>query len=345
MRNKEYGSDFHYINEGSFRIAGKEGNVFSHVPNLYYSGRAALYAIIENGISQYAWSKIYVPSYYCQEVYDFVRPLNIQIECYQYHPFSKSLDFSFEDEKSHVLLVVNYFGIDMLDVDPYKNLVVIEDLTHNLLAIDTSNADYVFGSLRKILPLPAGGFAKALNQHQLPLPSESLAAEQAAFRKWTAMYLKKQYLEKGQDVKPLFRSLFTSGEEDFGEDWTNSELPSIIKPYLYSLNVEQIVKAKRENAAIITQLIRQNDLFEVISSPSFNQFGCILRFRSGETRDLLKRCLVEKAIYPFILWPDQITEMDKAIADSLLFLHIDFRYNEEDMNYLAEIINSFSSHA
>lgn len=345
MKNKEYGSDFHYISDWSFRSVGREENTFSSIAHLYYSGRAALHAIIENGITQYAWKKIYVPSYYCQEVYDFIRPLNIQIEYYQYHPFSKNLDFLFEDEEGHVLLVVNYFGIDILDIGLYKHLVVIEDLTHDLSAIDNSRADYVFGSLRKVLPLPVGGFAKAMNQHQLPLPSKSFAAEEAALKKWTAMYLKRRYLETGQDVKSLFRSLFMSGEETFDKEWTNVELPAIVKPYLYSLNIEQIVKTKRENAEIITQQIRQNDLFDVISSSVFNQFGCILRFQSGKTRDLLKKYLIERAIYPFILWPNQITQMDKAIADSLLFLHIDFRYDNRDMNYLAETINNFSSHA
>lgn len=344
MINKEYGSDFHYVSDRSFRMEGERKNIFSQVSHLYYSGRAALYAIIEYGITQYGWRKIYVPSYYCQDVYDFIRPLNIQIKYYPYHPFMKNLNFSFEDVVGHVLLTVNYFGINMLRVDRYQNLVVVEDLTHDLSAIDASSADYVFGSLRKVLPLPVGGFAKSTKHNQLPLPSGSLIAEQAAFQKWTAMYLKKEYLETGVDIKPLFRSLLTSSEDAFGEDWTNSGLPSIIKPYLYSLNVEQIIKTKRENALAITKQINQNDLFEVISGPLFNQFGCILRFQSVETRNLLKQYLIGRAIYPFILWPDQVTEKDSAIVDSLLFLHIDFRYNEDDMKYLAETINNFSNY-
>src|SRR5690606_3450898 len=168
---------------------------------LYYSGRAALYAIIENGIRQFAWKKIYVPSYYCHEVYDFIRPLAIQIEYYQYHPFSKRTDFSFVDEKENVLLAVNYFGIDILDVTLYKNMVVIQDLKHDLSGIDTNLADYCFGSLRKVLPLPVGGFVWAKSAIQLPMPVESLGSEDASLQKLTAMYLKTQYLERDMDVK------------------------------------------------------------------------------------------------------------------------------------------------
>lgn len=344
MRGKEYGSDFHYISDNRFRLRGKEGNIFSRLPNLYYSGRAALYAIIENGINQLGWQKIYVPSYYCHEVYDFIRPLDIRIEYYNHHPFSRPTDSLFLDEADHVLLAVNYFGISMLDVNQYKNLVVIADLTHDLSAVETSQADYVFGSLRKVLPLPVGGFAKA-KEEEFPVSTESLQAEEALLQKWSAMYLKKQYLEKDLDIKPLFRSLFIEAEETFGKEWTNAGLPAAIKPYVFSLDVERIIDTKRKNAEVISYLLRQNDLFEVISASLFNEFGCILRFKNAEDRDLLKKHLIENAIYPFVLWPNQLVATDKAVSDSLLFLHIDFRYDDGDMAYLAETINNFSWYA
>src|SRR5690606_14625404 len=126
----------------------------------------------------------------------------------------------------------------------YRNLVVIADLTHNLSAIETSQADYIFGSLRKVLPLPVGGFAKA-KEEELPVPMESLKAEEALLQKWTAMCLKKQYLEMDLDVKALFRSLFIGGEETFDKEWTNAGLPTVMKPYLFSLDIERIIDTKR----------------------------------------------------------------------------------------------------
>src|SRR5690606_33107717 len=157
--NKEYGSDFHYVNDRRFRIDAEEDNIFSTLP-LYYSGRSALYAIVENGINQFGWQKIYVPTYYCHEVYDFIRPLKIVIEYYEHNPFASRTEFPFQDEPDHVVLVVNYFGVSMLDVTKYRSLVVIADLTHDLSAIEASQADYIFGSLRKVLPMPVGGFVK-----------------------------------------------------------------------------------------------------------------------------------------------------------------------------------------
>lgn len=345
MNSKEYGSDFHYLNCGKFRTHWDKPNFFPVFPYLYCSGRAALYNIIKNGIQRFAWKKLYVPSYYCHEVYDFIQPLSIEIDYYQYHPFLTDSDFFFQDRTDHVVLLVNYFGIDLLDVSRYENLTTIEDVTHNLLASQTSSANYVFGSLRKVLPVPVGGFAKANDSSELSLPPSSLEAEDQALQKLTAMYLKRQYLAEGLDVKPLFRSLYSDGEQAFSENWANCALPEIIKPYLYSLDVEKIVEAKRTNAKTIRGLLGDNHLFEVISNPWFDEFGCILRFQSTEMRDRLKTYLLKNHIYPFVLWPNQISERDRMVADSLLFLHIDFRYNKEDMAYFAETINHFSSYA
>lgn len=340
-KNKEYGSDFHYLGDQRFRTAADRPNLFAECTHLYYSGRAALFAIVENGIRQFSWKKIYVPSYYCQEVYEYIRALDIVIEYYDYNPFLETGDYLFDDDPHHVLLVVNYFGIRTLDHTPYRNMVIIEDLTHNLERVAGSGADYVFGSLRKVLPVPVGGFVKSREPGILPEPAYAVKAEEIALRKWTAMYLKKDYLETGGDTKPLFRSLFASGEAIFAEPWKNAAMPDIVRAYLISLDVEKIIAEKKRNAAAITAAIRPNDVFQVISSADFSEFACILKFNDMGGRNDLRNYLVKNDIYPIVLWPGQHNEQDRMMADRILFIHIDFRYNDKDMEYLAGAVNNF----
>ncbi len=341
MRKKEYGSDFHYTDDQRYRTDVHTPNLFSTCSHLYYSGRAALYAILQNGIRKFGWKKIYMPSYYCHEVDDYIRTLDIDIAYYNANPFSEPAEQVFDDEASNVLLVVNYFGIRMPDHRSIRNMVIIKDLTHDLRQPHCIDADYTFGSLRKILPVPVGGFVHTREPGILPPPAWSVQAEEMALRRCTAMYLKKNYLEGGEADKPFFRSLFASGEQAFAEPRGDMGLPAVVREYLISLDIEKMIAAKQKNAAAIRAAIVPNDQFELISSGDFSEFACILKFNSTDCRNNLRNYLIENDIYPIVLWPGQLNEQDRTTADRILFVPIDFRYDSDDMQYLASTVNNF----
>ncbi|HAR73186.1 MAG TPA: hypothetical protein DCR77_07235, partial [Flavobacteriaceae bacterium] len=79
MINKEFGSDFHFLAEKKLINYNSLNDLENFVDEFYFSGRVALYEILKFGIEQKGWKKLYVPSYYCQEVYHFIRNLNISI--------------------------------------------------------------------------------------------------------------------------------------------------------------------------------------------------------------------------------------------------------------------------
>jgi hypothetical protein len=54
-------------------------------------------------------------------------------------------------------------GVKKLDTSFLKKSVIIDDLTHNLLSFNESNADYCFASLRKQIPIAVGGFCLSKN--------------------------------------------------------------------------------------------------------------------------------------------------------------------------------------
>ncbi|HMR18257.1 MAG TPA: hypothetical protein PKA53_03060 [Sphingobacterium sp.] len=345
MKNKEYGSDFHYINSSDFRVSdgASPSTIFDGTEQLYFSGRAALRAIISNGIDKNYWEKIYVPTYYCQEVFDFVRDLNIEIEFYRCNPLQNVLPPSIKDDDKSALLVVNYFGISALDFGHLKNISVIEDLTHDLSLINQSKADYVFGSLRKILPLPVGGFVKS--KQRLDKIPPTLFSEEVAHEKFSGMLLKKKYLEGKIKEKDTFRNLFIQAEHSLGNLETYASLPLIVNVYFSGLDIFKIITSKKNNSLLAKSKIKSNSIFELLTCNSNAEYTLILMFNKKEDRDNLKKHLIEHNIYPVVLWPNQIHQEDITIENSLLFIHIDFRYSAEDIQFIADIINQYSSHA
>lgn len=342
MKSKEYGSDFHFINTIEFKNTNHNPQSFlEQIDQFCFSGRVALYSILLNGISKYKWEKIYVPTYYCHEIYDFIKPLDIEIIVYECNPFSKKYSSLINDEVNSVLLVVDYFGISKLDYKQFQNLIIIEDLTHNLEYLNNSKAAYCFGSLRKTLPLPVGGFIKDnFNKDELQL-TDSLYADEITYSKFAAMVLKNKYLLNEIEEKHTYRSLYVKSEQQFENLKTIANLPFFVKEYLFSLDVKKLLDLKKKNSKNIKNLVPFSDEIEVFKTENNNEFAFILKFVNKDKRDKMRNLLIENNIYPMVLWPSQITDVDREIENTLLFIHIDFRYKEEDIYFIANVINQF----
>lgn len=341
MINKEFGSDFHWVEVGDFRNTNPKDDFVNSVDQLFFSGRAALYHLLKYGITEKGWKKIYVPTYYCHEVYHFIENLDIQIVFYDYNPIDNQTDFILDDENSNVVLVVNYFGICSPNIAQYKQAIVIEDLTHDLSKIKDSEADYCFGSLRKILPVFVGGFLKSKHEklEQLTLTPQ---ADFAATQKWTGMFLKSKYLKGEFESKDTFRQLLIEGEQDFENFETYSTMPLQVVDYLKTLNVNSIINQKITNVLTFKKCLQPNAYFEIFSSKENTDYALILKFNDHNIRNEMRTHLIHYKIYPMVLWPNQLNEKDKAIEETLLFIHADFRHSASDIQYISSIINDFS---
>lgn len=339
MRNKEFGSDFHYINNLEFMSCAKTSQDFIDLNNLYFSGRVALRNILIYGIDQLKWEKIYIPTYYCHEVYDFIKDLDIYLEFYPCNILDNSLPTYIEDKSFCAVLVVNYFGISSPSFEHLKKIATIEDLTHDLCKVKDSKADFIFGSLRKALPLPVGGFVKS--KLKLPEISCTLFAEEVALEKFTGMLLKKKYLDGQFLNKQVFREVLISAENSFGNLKTNAPLPLMVNEYLAGLNISKIIECRKKNISNIKTLIKLNPKFEVLVDDYGSEYSLILKFNDTIDRDSLKEYLIFNHIYPMVLWPGQVLENDINLQKTLLFVHVDFRYCTKEIEHIANIINQF----
>jgi hypothetical protein len=343
MQNKEYGSDFHYVNLTEFNLSTSKSSFLDSSTQLYFSGRAALRAILLHGISNYHWKKIYLPTYYCHEVFDFISDIGLELVYYLCNPLNNQLSQSIEDNKNNVLLIVDYFGVNSPKFNHLNNIIKIEDVTHNLDSINKSTADYVFGSLRKTLPIPVGGLVKS--KEKLPNIGVSSYANEITQEKKSGMLLKTKYLNGEPIDKAEFRMLLIHAENAFSNLDSFSEMPNTIAEIIKNVDVCKILDWKKRNIQFVKQQIIENDKFKLVSSSNDTEYALILKFEKYEDREKLKQFLISKAIFPTVLWPNQLNSTDKEIEQTLLFLHLDFRYTIEDVSYIVNQINQYFLHA
>lgn len=338
MINKEFGSDFNYIEGDNY--LNKTSLFESEKISLLFSGRVALFNLLNFGIKKYKWNKIGFPSYYCHEVVDFCRKLPIEIMYYNYNPFSNIQNIEWDDDDKSVLVNVDYFGLKKIDTSFLKKSVVIDDLTHNLLGIKDSKADYCFGSLRKQLPVGVGGFCLGIREDVTFLVPFNDFANKIALQKLSAMFLKSEYLAGNFENKNIFRDLFIDAEHKFESFQTNSKLPEIIKSQLFALSEENLIQKTWNN---IDQAIAKLKLkkCKVIDSDIKTRFGLVLVFEENVLRNKLRSYLIENNIYPAVLWPFQKKESDIFYENRTLFIHLDYRYSWEDIDFIVLKINEF----
>lgn len=334
MYCKEFGSGFHYIHSQKKRESFFKSNDNYH---LYFSGRVALYNLLKFGIKKYNWSKVGFPSYYCHEVVSFFSDLDIEILYYDYNP-EENNKVVWEDNSQTVIVNVLYFGQTKADLTHLHNTVIIDDLTHHLAGFDKSTADYCFASLRKQLPLGIGGVCKYRNGENIDTnPDYTMLAEKIYIKVLAAMFLKEEYLLDNLKSNDLYRRYYLEAEETFNDFLTDSLMPLQAKLMLSTFPVEDMLKKTSDNIVFGAGLIKKSSKFEVIPS----SFCLLLLVKNSDIRNLLRQFLIDNKIFPAVLWPNQLNTKDKDLESRILNIHMDFRYSEEEIEYIVNKINSF----
>lgn len=344
MTNKEYGSDFHYCSERNWNLTDDQQSFFDKENfALFFSGRAALYNLLKQGISENGWENIYFPSYYCHEVVHFLKDLQVKLHYYEFNPFLDSEEkiISIKDESNNVIINVSFFGLKKITKRIFYKATIIDDLTHDILSLSDSKADYCFGSLRKELPLPVGGFCFSPKLKKIPKASTNIQAQNTAVQKLTGMFLKQQYIDGKINDKTSFRSFFAEAEKNFEAQFTRTALPEIIVPLLFKFNILLILETKKRNIELALFLLNDTSRCKFNFEKKQTGFGLTIECLSSIEQNNLKEYLIEKNIFPAILWPNQVFSKDIESSKKMLFVHMDYRYSELDIKYITSVINQY----
>lgn len=343
---KEFGSDFHYIAlaEG----AGKTLYDFYPRANLYADGRQALIHLYQTQ----GWERLWVPEYFCYEVVESLKQAGLELRFYADWPGNDNDNKTLEaTQKNHyfkstdAILRVNYFGTrSYRSPEKLSVAAIIEDHTHDLIGgwAQNSSADWCIASLRKSLPIPEGGILWSPVGLTLPkAPERSEENERIASIRWDAMKLKTRYLNGDNVEKSAFRAGYVDTEGYF-DTAPVCAIDEASREYLHSFNIQEWYQRKRENWELLRDI--KKDGVKVLKPEDYGcyPFSLTLQFDDINKRDIVKKALIEKCIYPAILWSVPPTGDGEIFVFSrtMLSIHCDTRYSKEDIVTMKSIIES-----
>lgn len=337
---REFGSDFHFID--TFDSGRAHLTDVFRGATLLADGRQCIVALIR----QYGWKRLWMPDYFCYEVIDTIKEqTGIEVIYYADSPFDECKVENLPYEDGDVLLRMNFFGMRGQRSNKKVPCPVIEDHSHDPFGHWAlySDADWCISSIRKILPLPEGGMIWSPKGYKLEADiKNSEENEKIASIRWVGMEVKSRYL-KGEDVsKDEFRRHYTETEE-----WFDHAKPALLDERSKTVVSRQLdinlwQGAKRNNWALLQSLLSK-DVCKVLKpeDETCTMFSLILLFDTKETRDKVRKHLIEACVYPAILWavPESASENARNFSERMLSIHCDGRYTEDDIRQLACIMN------
>lgn len=345
----EHGSEFHWID---YEAAANKPPWHSGA-SFFGCGRDALRALLEHGQTSRGWKRLWIPSYFCQEVVASMLSTGIAGAIYRSGPLNNLPDIPLRSlETGDVVLRINLFGLKAADPVPEirkPGVEIIENHTHDPWShwAYSSRADWCIVSLRKSLPIPDGGAVWSPLGNSLPLtPPTTSERKEASLNKLAGMLLKSLYL-KGHDIdKDVFRQLAVSGENRMATgdpcgmpDWTLNMLPT----FPIDLWREQ----RRANHEVLSTAMHGVPWLTVLQPDDAVKscpYSAIILFDSVERRAQVRNGLIASSVYPTILWSLDdavlcgISDKDYDFSRRMLSIHCDMRYQGEDMERVATII-------
>lgn len=342
---KEYGSEFSIATD---RECGSTLEYEAEEWRLYGSGRDAFSALIGFARLARGWKRLFIPSYFCQEVVETFRETGIDLRIYEDSPLAADICAPVALCHGDALLVMNYFGLrtgcdwSALQKDGVE---IIEDHTHDPWSpwATASHADWCLASFRKTLPLPDGACLRSPRNHLLPpvaLPSET--RERASLAKLAGMVLKELYLNGAGNDKSAFRKLLITGERSIAAGEI-SAMTAWSRELIKTFPVGRWRERRRENWDSFFRNFPKTPQVKILEPVSAEccPFSVVLVFENAELCAAASSGLIARDIYPATLWPfdepvaSLIPAAHASLGRRIMSIHCDMRHEPDDMAHIA----------
>lgn len=296
------------------------------------AARYAIYHIIKSKKFEY----IYLPYYLCKTVYDVIR--NLDQKCRFY-----SIDENFEpilfaiDEKD-AIIIVNYFGIKGKSfykkmIQKYQN--VIFDNTQAFFAEPILKPGiYNVYSPRKFVGVADGSYLISTDKDVM---LENLQLDRSADRVF-------QLFSAIEDGTNEHYKESLEAEEDITASGIR-QMSLLTQTILSNIDYKRVKEARRCNYLFLKNKLDQFNVLTNISKIKEQTpmvYPLLLRNGSGIRERLIKEKIYVPQWWKWILekpiCSTEITEFEKKLAENLIPLPIDQRYDCDDMNIISECI-------
>lgn len=345
----ESGSEYHWMNLAGF---SNEPAHPAHA-HLYSLGRTALADTIKFAMQSLGWKRLWIATYNCPEVVAAIESTGIETAFYFDTPFDP-VSVPPNIAPGDAIFIVNFFGIKSKEdyAGMYQlGIPVIEDHTHDPWspwALE-SKADYCVASYRKVLPIPDGGAVWSNNGSPLapdPLENDRSAAEIS--EKLGAMLLKTNYLAGAPCRKDSYIALFDQAKKKVTQlslqgDNEGKAISAVSREMLKIFPWKLWRKQRSKNHSYMLQKLSCSPDLRILEPHGTDSCPFILTMllSSRLERDQVKQQLIERSVYPAVIWPlERIScawseERSFEISEKILAVQCDGRYSLADMDRVA----------
>lgn len=320
------------------------------------SGRTAIFYILKNILLEKNVKKAYLPSYSCKSMEIAFIDLGIEVEYYDVY-FNENLKYNIDLENdSDIFFAMNYFGYSETNMEEYikkfkeKGKIVIEDITHSILSKKrySEYSDFLIASLRKWFPISSGAIAVNMKK-VFNLKLSENTNEKLVTLKDLAMENKRNYINRfeennildNQKDKDIFLKQYSESNKILENDYQNYKIDENSYKILMGIDIEEIIKKRRENAKLIYKKLTKNLNIKFLVN-NFKEDDCLLFvpiILNHKTRDNLRKVLIKNKVYLPVHWPQE--KKINNIFDKELSLICDQRYSIFQVGQYLDLILDF----
>lgn len=311
----------------------------------FSSGRAALYAILEQNAVKNGAKVILLPDYICHSVINVAERAGYTIKIYavndNLYPDYRNIESKYTGVES--LLLVNYYGL--MDIDEVvlrlrkidlNMLIILDNVQAPFVMNKHNNVDYAFTSFRKSFPCPDGGCAFARKQK---MPQYENISSFGQFK--LAGTLLKGIGIHNEVFDSIYLHLLEKGELLIDEDY-HTDMTSFSKEILENLNYDRIRLIRQRNAKFLIEGLKQMGINPIL--PICDDAVPFFIPITLSNRDKVRKAMFKENIFCPIHWPiiDSKYELKRGeeLAKTELSLIVDQRYSCTDMKTILEVLES-----
>ena len=346
MRKIEYGGELFDMSSNR-PFTGADQKLIPSDWQLYRSGRDALRAFARLADRK----RILMPALCCSSMVLPFRQSGWEVAFYRLKPdlSADETDVSGKLRNDDVLLYMRYFGIRPFS-DAFleslrssgRSILFLEDRTHDIWAerFDSGfRPDAVAASLRKWAALPEGGMLRT-DLGTYPAETDTRYGD----LRREAMEEKSCYLETGDERLNLdAREKYSHAEQLLNISAKPIRMASQYETLLCGLDFTAILEARRRNLRRLIEKLApliEDGIVHLMTGTPENS-GLYLPILI-DNRDSVQRELIRRRLYcPAAIWPEPpeasgVCSVSHYVTEHMLSVLCDQRYNETDMDYLAD---------
>lgn len=291
----------------------------------FNSVKAAIFHVVKS----LKYSKMYLPYYYCPSTIEAIREMGVTVEFY--HIDSTLLPINVPDEKGTFVMIVDYFGVmdektDKLALS-FSNADVILDKAHAFFSEPVKgDRIHCIYSAKKFLGIPDGAYlvSKLANVPQSMSFSDSYS-----------QYLLVTY-EKGTNAAYSMKK-----DSDSLIAANYDSMSSLALGLLKNVDYNRVEGQRKANYSCLHKYFKTVNELSLSGEYAAYVYPLLISGKGA----YFKQKLVENKIFVSTLWTGKDLlakgkENELNLAENCIFLPMDQRYNADDMDYIAEVVNS-----